>query len=150
MIYSLLPKCKYFFSGALIITHLVTCFLAPWFHQHSEQDHAEVKGSAYHSHVSPFASHAQEFDLDHHDLHVALHLLEGSQPFDKMQFPVQAHFGQIIAPGKFVPQGDFSDSPPASVLPPKFVVKSVLKFSPVRPTQHYFVLIAAGLSPPLA
>ncbi len=137
-------------AGALIITHLAAFFFAPWFHQHPGEDHAEVKGGFYHSHVSAFASQAQEFEQDHHDLPDVLHLLEGAQLFEKMQAAIAAHFGQIIAPGKLVPQIDFFGLPSAVISPPKFAVETALKLPPVQPTQDYFVLIATGLSPPLA
>jgi|GEM_PF-4279735 len=150
MIFTSSKRCGSLTVGALIIAHLATCFLAPWFHQHPEQDHAKVKGDFYHSHVSAFASHAQEFEQDHHDLPDVLHLLEGSQLFEKMQAAIAAHFGQIFAPGKFVPQIDFFVSPFVENSPPNFFVKTVIKFSPVQPTPNYFVLIATGLSPPLA
>jgi len=136
-------------AGALIIAHLATCFLAPWFHQHPGHDHAEIKGGSYHSHAATFASHVQEFDQDHHDLQEALHLLEGSQLFDKMQASIETHFGQIFIPGKYVPQIDFLGLPSASISLPAFTVKTTLKLPPVQPNQNYFVLVATGLSPPL-
>lgn len=137
-------------AGALIIAHFATCFLAPWFHQHPGGDHAEVKGDFYHSHASTFTSHTPEFVQDHHDLREILHLLEGSQLFDKMQASSEAHFWQIIVPGKYVSQIDFFSLPTVSISLPAFVVKTTLKFRPIQPTQDYFVLIATGLSPPLA
>ena len=137
-------------ASALIVAHLVTCFLAPWFHQHPGHDHAEIKGGSYHSHASTFASQAQEFNQDHHDLQEALHLLEGSQLFDKMQASIEAHFGQIIAPGKFVPQIDFCGSPFVENSPPNFFVKTVIKLPPIQLARDYFALTATGLSPPLA
>lgn len=136
-------------AGALIIAHFVTCFLAPWFHQHPGQDHAEVKGDSYHSHALPFASYAQEFDQDHHDWQEGLHLLEGSRLFDKVQASAVTHFGQVFVPGKCVVKIDFFGSNPASISLPAFVVKTIIKFPDIQPTQDYFVLIATGLSPPL-
>jgi len=150
MAYSLLQKHKYFLAGALIIAHLAACLLAPWFHQHPGQDHAEVKGDFYHSHASAFASHAPEFEQDHHDLPDILHLLEGSQLFEKMQAAIAAQFGQIFTPGKYVPQIDFFVSPFVENSPPNSVVKTVLKLPPIQPARDYFALTATGLSPPLA
>ncbi|MCI0695732.1 hypothetical protein L0337_27480 [candidate division KSB1 bacterium] len=150
MAYSLLQKRKYCLASALIIAHLVACFLAPWFHQHAGEDHAEIKGDFYHSHVSAVASHAQEFEQDHHDLPDGLHLFEGSQLFEKMQAAIAAHFGQIFTPGKFVPQIDFFVSPFVENSPPNSVVKIVLKLPPTQTARNYFALTATGLSPPLA
>lgn len=142
--------CKSLLLGVLTIAHLATCLLAPWFHQHAGEDHAEVKGDFYHSHVSAVASHAHEFEQDHHDLPDGLHLLEGSQLLDKMQAAIAAHFGQICAPGKFAPQIDFFVSPVVENSPPHSVAKTVLKLPPIQPARDYFALTATGLSPPLA
>lgn len=149
MAYSPFPKHKHAVAGALMIAHLVTCFLASWFHQHADQDHAEVKGEFYHSHVSAVASQAQEIEQDHHASPDGLHLLEGAQPFENMQTALAVQFGQSFTPGKFAPQNDFFGLPSAGVSPPTVVVKTALKLPSVRSLlQNYFVLIAAGLSPP--
>lgn len=137
-------------AGALIVAHLGACFLAPWFHQHAGEDHAEVNGGSYHSHVSASASHAQEFEQDHHDLPDVLHLLEGSQLFEEIPAAIAAHFGQIFASGKFVPHGDFFVSPVVESSPPNAVVKTILKLPPIQPARDHFALTATGLSPPLA
>ena len=150
MILSSQKNCNPLLAGALIIAHLATCLFAPWFHQHPDQDHAEITGGSYHSHISAFASHAQEFEQDHHDLQETLHLLEGSQLFEKMQAAIAAHFAQIFAPGKFLPQIDFFVSPFVENSPPNSVVKTILKLPPVQLARDYFALTAAGLSPPLA
>lgn len=142
--------CKSLLLGVLTIAHLAVGFLAPWFHQHAGEDHAEVKGDFYHSHVSAVASHAQEFDQDHHDLPDGLHLLEGSQLLEKMQAAISAHFGQIFTPGKFVLQNDFFVSPFVENSPPNSVVKTALKLPPIQTSRDYFALTATGLSPPLA
>ena len=150
MIYAILQKCKYFFGGAFIVAHLLTCFLSPWFHQHVGEDHAEVKGDVYHSHVSPFASHGRESEQDHHDLAGVFHLLEGSQPVEKMKVAIAVQIGQISTIGKFAPHIDFFFSPFVAKSPPGFVVKTFLKLPPIQPAREYFALTAAGLSPPLA
>jgi hypothetical protein len=150
MILSAQKNCSPLLAGALIIAHLAACFLASWFHQHPDQDHAKITGGSYHSHVSAFASHAQEFEQDHHNLPDVLHLLEGSQLFEKMQAAIAAHFGQIFTPGQFVPQIDFFVSPFGENSPPNSVVKTVLKLPPIQPARDYFALTATGLSPPLA
>ncbi|MGH7493651.1 MAG: hypothetical protein ACREOO_14840 [bacterium] len=150
MAHSLLQKRKYFWAGAMIFAHLVTCLLAPWFHQHPEQDHPEVKGAFYHSHVSSFTSQAQEFGQDHHDLPDGLHLLKGSQLFEKMHAAPAAHFGQFFTTAKFALQIDFFVSPIVENSPPNSVVKIVLKLPLVQSVRDYFALTATGLSPPLA
>lgn len=136
--------------GMLLVAYLATCLLAPWFHQHPGENHAELTGDSYHSHVSAFASPAQEFEQDHHGSQEGLHLLEGSQLFDKVQAAIATHFGQIFAPGKFAPQIDFLVSPFVENSPPNSIVKAVLKFPPIQPARDYFALTATGLSPPLA
>lgn len=141
---------KSLLPGVLTIAHLAVGFLAPWFHQHAGEDHAEVKGDFYHSHISAVASHALEFEQDHHDLPDGLHLFEGSQLFEKMQAAIAAHFGQIFAPGKFAPQIDFFVSPFVENSPQNSIVKAVLKLPPIQPARDYFALTATGLSPPLA
>jgi hypothetical protein len=78
---------------------------------------------------------------------VFLHLLEGSQLFDKIQAAIAVQFRHIFTPGKYVPQIDFFGLTSAGVSPPTIVVKTALKLPRVQPTQNYFVLIAAGLSP---
>lgn len=141
---------KCLLAVALIIGHLVASFLAPWFHQHAGEDHAETEGNFYHSHVLAFASHAQEFEQDHHDSQEALHLLEGLQLFEKMQIPVGSHLAQVFIPGKSAPQIDFFVVPVVENSPPNSFVKTALKLPPIRPARDHFAVTATGLSPPLA
>ena len=137
-------------SGALTIAHLVTCFLAPWFHQHPGHDHAEVKGGSYHSHASTFDSHTSEVEQDYHDLASVFHLLEGLQPAEKMQATIAVQMGQITTMGKFAPHIDFFFLPFVAKSPPNSVFKTFLKLTPIQPGRDFFALTAAGLSPPLA
>ena len=148
MIFTSSKKRSSLAAGALIIAHFAVCFLAPWFHQHPEQDHAGVKGEFYHSHASAFTSHPPQSEQNHYDLPAALHHLEGSQLFDELKGTSEAHFGQIIFFGKYAPKIDLFGLPTPSISRPAFAAKTFLKLPPVPPTQSYFVLIAAGLSPP--
>ncbi len=150
MIFSIRQTSKRSIAGACVIAYLTLCLLAPWFHQHPGHDHAEITGGSYHSHASTSASRAQEFDQDYHAWQEALHLLEGPPLFEKMQASIEAHFGQIIFLGKYAPQIDFLGLPSVSISPPAIVAKTSLKLPPIQAPQDYFVLIATGLSPPLA
>ena len=109
-----------------------------------------MKGDFYHLQASAFTSDPLESEKDRHAVQGALHLLEGSQLFDKMQASVETHFGQVFISGKYVPQFDFSVLPSATISLPVFTNKTTLKLQPVKPAQVYFALTATGLSPPLA
>lgn len=136
--------------SALVSAYLATCFFSLWFHQHPDHDHAEMKGSAYHSHVSALASHVQKFEQDHHDSRGSLHLLGDAPLFEKMQAAIPAHFGQVFTPGKFVQQIDSFVAPVVENSAQNSVVKTVLKLPPIQTARDYFALTATGLSPPLA
>ncbi|MBC6952419.1 hypothetical protein DWB58_31290 [candidate division KSB1 bacterium] len=138
------------FAVVCVIAHFATCLLTLWFHQHPGHDHAGVKGEFYHSHIPAVASHAPEFEQDHHSSRESLHLLEGSSLFDKMHASIAVHFAQIFIPGKFVPQIDFFAAPFVENSTPNSVVKIVLKLTPLQLVRDYFALTATGLSPPLA
>jgi hypothetical protein len=150
MAHSLLKRRNYFLAGALIIAHLATCLLAPWFHQHADEDHAEIKGDLYHAHVAPDAAQASESERAPHDLPDASHLLEGAQLFENVHAAFAAPFGQIFNSAKFASPIDFFVSSFAENSPSNAVVKIVLKLPPLQPVRDYFALIAAGLSPPFA
>ena len=150
MIFFLRRNNQTLFAAVLIIAFLTACLLSPWFHQHPGRGHAEVKGDFYHLQASAFTSDPLESEKDRHAVQGALHLLEGSQLFDKMQASVETHFGQVFISGKYVPQFDFSVLPSATISLPVFTNKTTLKLQPVLPAQDYFALTATGLSPPLA
>ncbi len=161
MIFFSRQDCKCFLAGTLIIAYLVNCFLALWFHHHPGEDHDAVKGDFYHSHASAFTSPTPESEEDHHELLVStsldrlegdnagLHSFTGNKLLDEMQASIEAYFDQVIAFGKFAPRPDFVCLPAVTISPPVFVIKTTPKFPSVPPGQDYFVLMAAGLSPPL-
>ena len=150
MVNSLSKRYKSLLAGALIAAHFATCLLAHLLHFHPGHDHVDVKGEIYHSHAPSTHSDEPEFEHRHHDLQDVLHLLEGSPLIEKMHSLIETHFGQYYYLDKHKPQIEFAGLPSASPPLPKLIGKTILKIPPVHLVRDFIVLVATGLSPPLA
>lgn len=147
MILSSQKNYYYPLAGTLIIAHLVTCLLAPWFHQHPGQDHAEANGSSHHAHASPIAPlpSEREEDDDHED--AILHLFAvGNTSLELLHGASLAHSDNSVAAVGLI----VVDWLVTTIPNPVFAGQSLFKPSILPSPQDYCVLSATNLSPPQA
>jgi len=147
MIFSSQKNCNPLLAGALIIAHLATCLLAPWFHQHPEQDHAEAKGDSYHAHASPFAPLPSEHEEDDDHEDAILHLFTvGNTSLELLRGAAPAHSENRVATVVLIVVDWLVAAIPNPTLSRQGFFQSPILSNP----QDYCVLSATNLSPPQA
>jgi len=147
MIPSSQKNCSYLLAGALIFAHLATCLLAPWFHQHPGQDHAEVKGDSHHAHVSPFAPLPSEHEEDDDHENAILHLFTvGNTSQELLRGASPAHSDNSVAAVVRI----VVDWLVAAIPNPALSRQGCFQSPILSPPQDYCVLSATNLSPPQA
>ena len=147
MILSSQKNCNYLLAGVLIIAHLATCLLGPWFHQHPGQDHAEAKGGSHHTHASPSAPLASEHEEDDDHEDAILHLFTvGNPSLELLRGASPAHSENSVAAVVMIVVDWLVAAIPNPTLSRQGFFQSPILSNP----QDYCVLSATNLSPPQA
>lgn len=134
-------------AGALIVTHLALCLLAPWFHQHPGHDHAEAKGGSHHAHAVPFAPLPSEHEEDDDHEDAMLHLFTvGNPSLELLRGASSTHSENSVAAVVMIAVDWLVAAIPNSA----FSRQSLFKSSILPNPQDYCALSATNLSPPQA
>lgn len=135
----------------LVITVVTTPLFAPWFHFHPGEDHPDINGENFHSHLSAHKNHSHEHKtVDHHNSDRGNYFSSGLH-FIK-------NIGSILDDGiifkdDLSPTICFVNLSASIFCTNKTHVSSntryYLKLPPYFP-QDFFVLFVTNLSPPTA
>lgn len=132
-------------AGALIVTHLALCLLAPWFHQHPGHDHAEAKGGSHHAHAVPFAPPPSGHEEDDDHENAILHLFTvGNPSLELLRGATPAHSDNSVAAVALI----VVDWLVAAIPNPALSRQGCFQSPILSPPQDYCVLSATNLSPP--
>jgi hypothetical protein len=147
MVFFLRQISKSLLVGAVSVTQLAICLLAPWFHQHPGHDHAEVKGGTQHAHGSPLTPPPSEHEGDDDHEESILHLFTSSNASSEfLRGAPPAHSEKSASAVVLI----VIDSLIAAIPNSAFSRHSCLTSPILSPPQDNYVLSAANLSPPQA